>query len=229
MSRLRDQSLRRQVRIDEYSEQDGVGLAKLIARRDVSAHEVGKAALEAIAKVDPILNFTVQVFPERVEALGRIPPQGIMAGVPTLLKDFYKFEKGTVSECGCMLTRVLSDGTIVSWSCGCVVPACRSSVARACRSWDGPVPAAHGSMALREILAAGDLARRVFLGGSGRGSCGCSTDRTCLRRRGVNPITCGLSGTGRPEAVSGSRIGCARVVGSLCKHVRTSCGYPYSS
>ncbi|MFO1121542.1 MAG: amidase [Hyphomicrobiales bacterium] len=73
----------------------------------MSAHEVGKAALEAIAKVDPILNFTVQVFPERVEALGRIPPQGIMAGVPTLLKDFYKFEKGTVSECGCMLTKGL--------------------------------------------------------------------------------------------------------------------------
>lgn len=93
--------------VTDYAGYDGVGLAALIARREVSACEVGQAALAAIAKVDPILNFAVELFPERIEALKDRTPEGLLAGVPTLLKDFYKFEKGVKSECGCLLTQGL--------------------------------------------------------------------------------------------------------------------------
>ena len=95
------------MRVDEYVAHDGVGLARLIAKGEVSAYEVGQTALAAIAKVDPILNFAIETFPERVEAQKAKPPAGPLAGVPTLLKDFYKFEKGVKSECGCMLTEGL--------------------------------------------------------------------------------------------------------------------------
>lgn len=95
------------MQLEEYAALDGVGLARLIARGEVTAHEVGTVALAAIGKVDPILNFAIETFPERVEALKGQAPEGPLAGVPTLLKDFYKFEKGVKSECGCLLTEGL--------------------------------------------------------------------------------------------------------------------------
>lgn len=89
----------------EYAAMDGVGLAKAIARREVSAREVGEAALDAIGLVDPILNFAIETYPDRVARLGDDLPPGPLAGVPTLLKDFLKYEKGMKSECGCMLLK----------------------------------------------------------------------------------------------------------------------------
>ncbi|MEZ5926853.1 MAG: amidase [Hyphomicrobiaceae bacterium] len=95
------------MRLEEYAALDGVGLARLIARGEVTAQEVCTTALRAISKVDPLLNFAVETFPERVEALKGLRPEGPLAGVPTLLKDFFKFELGVKSECGCQLTEGL--------------------------------------------------------------------------------------------------------------------------
>ncbi|HXQ23125.1 MAG TPA: amidase, partial [Candidatus Acidoferrales bacterium] len=65
-------------------------------------------ALEAIERLNPVLNCVVQDYPERVAALkSNPPPVGLLGGVPTLLKDFYKFEKGCLSEGGSELTRGL--------------------------------------------------------------------------------------------------------------------------
>lgn len=92
----------------EYATFDGLALAELIRKKEVSAQEVCTLGLQAIGKLNPILNFAIQTFPERVEALAHTPPPpGPFAGLPMLLKDFYKFEKGVISECGCMLTKGL--------------------------------------------------------------------------------------------------------------------------
>ena len=92
----------------EYSRYDALGLAELVRTGETSAAEICSLALEAVEKLNPILNFAVQTFPERAQAL-RDSSQvaGAFGGVPTLLKDLYKFEKGTLSEGGCELTRGL--------------------------------------------------------------------------------------------------------------------------
>lgn len=89
--------------LDDYASQDGVGLADLIRRREVSQKDVLEATTEAIARVDPILNFTAELYQDRIENPLADLPEGPLAGVPTLLKDFLKYEKGRKSECGCLL------------------------------------------------------------------------------------------------------------------------------
>jgi amidase len=95
------------MQLGEYARYDGIGLAELIRRREVSAQEVGELALHAIERLNPILNCVLQTYPERVATQRALPPGGILAGVPTLLKDIYKFEKGALSECGSLLTKGL--------------------------------------------------------------------------------------------------------------------------
>lgn len=89
--------------VEDYAAQDGVGLAELIARREVSPGDVLAAAADAISRVDPILNFAVELYQDRIENPPADLPTGPLAGVPTLLKDFLKYEKGKKSECGCLL------------------------------------------------------------------------------------------------------------------------------
>lgn len=95
--------------LSEYAQFDGLGLASLVHERQVSAKEICECALAAIAKVNPILNCVIETFPERVAALDDRPPRddALFGGVPTLLKDLYKFENGTLSEGGCLLTQGL--------------------------------------------------------------------------------------------------------------------------
>ncbi len=94
--------------LGEYATYDALGLAALVRNRDVSARELGELALDAIERLNPTLNCVLETFPERVAALaGAPPPAGTFGGVPTLLKDIYKFEKGTLSEGGSQLTQGL--------------------------------------------------------------------------------------------------------------------------
>jgi amidase len=73
---------------DEYRSQDGVGLAQLIARGEVSAPEVVEAAIARIEALNPRLNAVVE---ERFDAARTEAAQGArpgpLAGVPFLLKD----------------------------------------------------------------------------------------------------------------------------------------------
>jgi amidase len=93
--------------LSEYANYDAVGLAKLIAKGEITSSEVCRCALAAIDRLNPVLNCVVQAYPERVASLTARPPSGLLGGVPTLLKDFYKFEKGSLSEGGSELTRGL--------------------------------------------------------------------------------------------------------------------------
>jgi amidase len=61
----------------DYTSYDGLGLAELMACKEVTPEELVAAALEAIAKVNPKLNAVLQTFPK--EAAHEIT-RGLPAG-----------------------------------------------------------------------------------------------------------------------------------------------------
>ena len=73
------------MRIDEYTREDGLGLARLIARKEVSALEVMDAALAACAAVNPEINAVVEVYDDARD-VSKLRP-GPFHGVPYLMKD----------------------------------------------------------------------------------------------------------------------------------------------
>ena len=85
----------------EYESYDAVGLADLIARKQVSAAEVLEAAIARIEARNPALNAIVhKQYDMARAAVGQGLPQGPLHGVPYLLKDLYAFETGVpVSNC----------------------------------------------------------------------------------------------------------------------------------
>ncbi|MFH4415575.1 MAG: amidase [Neisseriaceae bacterium] len=98
------------MRIDEYCNQDGIGLSEVIRRREVSAHEVLDVAVEAIGLVNPKLNFLAQDM--RTEAYAQLENLDInaspLAGVPILLKDLLLENKGWPTQSG---LAILSEAT----------------------------------------------------------------------------------------------------------------------
>src|ERR1700678_3773896 len=72
----------------EYRRHDAVGLAQLVAQRDVSAGELLDTALARIATINPKLNAVVQnLEPMARSAIAAGLPKGPFAGVPYILKD----------------------------------------------------------------------------------------------------------------------------------------------
>ncbi len=73
---------------DEYRTYDAVGLAELVARRDVSPVELLDAAMARLEAVNPKLNAVVSTFADRArERIAKQDLRGPFAGVPLLLKD----------------------------------------------------------------------------------------------------------------------------------------------
>ena len=74
--------------IDDYSRLDGLGLAELVATKQVQPIELVDAAIARIERHNPRLNAVVWTMFDRARAMARGPlPQGRFAGVPFLLKD----------------------------------------------------------------------------------------------------------------------------------------------
>ncbi len=72
----------------EYRRHDAVGLAQLVAQRDVSAKELLDVALARVAAVNPTLNAVVQQLePMARKTIAEGVQTGPFAGVPFLLKD----------------------------------------------------------------------------------------------------------------------------------------------
>ena len=86
--------------LTEYARYDAMGLAELVARKDVSSKELATLALEAINYVNADLNATIETFPDRTDAH---PASGPFSGVPMLNKDIGAEEKGTLCEMGSKL------------------------------------------------------------------------------------------------------------------------------
>ena len=92
------------MRFPEYDGLDALGLAALVARREVSAAEVLEAALERADARNPRLNALVARFDDeaRARAVGPLPP-GPLSGVPFLLKDLLTAWKGHPMSAGSRL------------------------------------------------------------------------------------------------------------------------------
>lgn len=92
------------MRPDEYASYDAIGLKELLVAGEVSAQEVQDAALQAIADLDPQLNFMTVLAPEEAgRALAELDPEAPFAGVPFLMKESSGV-KGLSAECGSYLT-----------------------------------------------------------------------------------------------------------------------------
>ena len=76
--------------IDEYSEYDGLGLAELVRKGEVSASELAEAAIERIERHNPTLNAVVhKAYDEARETAASELPAGPVSythlTLPTLL------------------------------------------------------------------------------------------------------------------------------------------------
>lgn len=90
--------------ISEYLKHDGVGLAELVRRGDVTASELMEAAITLTDGLDPTLNFVAVDCRDLGYQQARQPlPQGRLSGLPYLLKDTFTAWEGTVTTNGCKL------------------------------------------------------------------------------------------------------------------------------
>lgn len=75
------------MKLSEYVRYDALGLAALVAKRDVSAAELQAAALAAIDAVNPRINAVVEHWPAETSGAAGPGTGGAFAGVPFLIKD----------------------------------------------------------------------------------------------------------------------------------------------
>ena len=90
--------------IAEYGKYDGLGLAELVRRKEVSPEDLVDSALDAIERLNPQINCVVQ----RLSDLARAEIKAGLAygpfrGVPFLVKEFGMHFKGMVSSAGSQL------------------------------------------------------------------------------------------------------------------------------
>ena len=85
----------------EYGRFDGLGLAQLVAKKDVSPTELLEEAIARAEKLNPALNAIIYKFYDsaRAVAAGALP-QGPFTGVPFLYKDIFALVQGTPTRQG---------------------------------------------------------------------------------------------------------------------------------
>ena len=90
--------------LSEYASHDGIGLADLVQRREVSPREVARTALAAIEAVDGDLKAVVEVYHDQLDDLDeRTLGRGPFRGVPFLIKDVGRHFAGRRMELGSRL------------------------------------------------------------------------------------------------------------------------------
>lgn len=88
----------------EYAAYDALGLAELVAKKEVTPKELALTAAAAIAKANPLINAVVETYPDRIESLDEtLLGNGPFRGVPFLIKDVFGHEKGRRIEFGSRL------------------------------------------------------------------------------------------------------------------------------
>jgi amidase len=90
----------------EYASYDALGLAELVARKQVSAKELARTAAAAVAKIDGKIKSVVELYDDRIDGLeeGSLGA-GPFRGVPFLIKDVFGHEQGRKIEFGSRLCR----------------------------------------------------------------------------------------------------------------------------
>ncbi len=85
----------------EYGRFDGLGLAQLVAKKEVSPAELMDEAIARAEKLNPALNAIIYKDYDRArEAAGGALPQGPFTGVPFLYKDIFALVQGTPTRQG---------------------------------------------------------------------------------------------------------------------------------
>jgi Asp-tRNA(Asn)/Glu-tRNA(Gln) amidotransferase A subunit family amidase len=101
----------------EYQQYDGLGLAQLIAKKQVTPLELLNAVRTRVEAVNPKLNALCQQFFEKAEAQIKLGlPNGPFRGVPFVLKDINHQLAGTPTTNACSLFKDAVydfDGTLV--------------------------------------------------------------------------------------------------------------------
>jgi amidase len=88
----------------EYASYDGLGLAELVRKRDVTPKELAATAASAIAAVNPTVNAVIETYDDRIAGLDEANlGDGPFRGVPFLIKDVGGHERGRKIENGSRL------------------------------------------------------------------------------------------------------------------------------
>jgi amidase len=88
----------------EYAAYDALGLAELVAKKQVSPRELAQTAIAAKAKINPAVRAVVELYFDRIDGLDeKSLGEGPFRGVPLLIKDVFGHEKGRKIEFGSRL------------------------------------------------------------------------------------------------------------------------------
>src|SRR6185369_10770105 len=94
------------ISLHDYTSHDGLGLAELVARKEVTPDELIAAAFEAVAKVNPKINAVLHTLPRETAAEIRAGlPRGSFTGVPFMIKELVLHAKGVRCEMGSKLAK----------------------------------------------------------------------------------------------------------------------------
>jgi amidase len=94
----------------DYCDHDGLGLADLVARGEVTPAELVEAAIERIERHNPALNAVVHKAYDEARAVAAGPlPEGPFKGVPFLIKDLGAQVKGWPRTSGSNYAQVAAD------------------------------------------------------------------------------------------------------------------------
>ncbi|MFU8803539.1 MAG: amidase, partial [Bradymonadaceae bacterium] len=89
-------------RFSEYDSFDGLGLAELVRKKEVSPTELCEEAIRRIEEIDPRVNAVITpMFEEGRKTAGGEVPEGPFKGVPFLLKDLAHRYAGVTMSLGC--------------------------------------------------------------------------------------------------------------------------------
>jgi amidase len=85
----------------EYANYDGLGLAKLIADKQISPLELLRAVQQRVEALNPKLNALCHLFFDKAEAqIKHCPQEAPFRGVPFVLKDLGQYLTGTITSAG---------------------------------------------------------------------------------------------------------------------------------
>src|SRR5215831_18700046 len=94
------------MKLAEYAAYDALGLAELVANKEVSPKELAITAAAAIDAINPAINAVVETYSDRIGGLDeRTLGPGPFRGVPFLMKDVFGHEAGRKIEFGSRLCR----------------------------------------------------------------------------------------------------------------------------
>src|SRR5438067_1399911 len=100
------ESLQRVMNLAEYASYDALGLAVLVASKQLPPKELAQTAAAVIASINRADNAVVEKYQDRIDGLDeKMLGTGPFRGVPFLIKDFFGHEAGRTIEFGSRLCR----------------------------------------------------------------------------------------------------------------------------